>query len=78
MIDTARVAYGCEPNYEHFAAHQPPFTTAISNVVLELPDVLERDRLSLLAGEVKETKPLEWGGPDPSVRWRSGEVYETT
>jgi coenzyme A diphosphatase NUDT7 len=78
LINTARVAYGREPEYDHFAPHQPPFTTAISNIVIELPEVLERDRLSLLAGEVKEVRPLEWGGVDPNVRWRSGEVYETT
>lgn len=46
--------------------------------MLELPEALERDRLSLLAGDIKEMRPLEWGGADPSVRWRSGEVYETT
>jgi hypothetical protein len=39
---------------------------------------LEQDRLSALAGEVKEARPLEWGGVEPDVRWRSGEVYETT
>ena len=78
LINTARIAYGREPAYEHFAHHQPPFTTAITNIVLELPEVLERDRLSALAGETKEVRPLEWGGTDPSVRWRSGEVYETT
>jgi hypothetical protein len=77
LINTARIAYGRDPDFDHFAAHQPPFTTAIANVVLELPGVLEQDRLRDLAGEKKEVRPLEWGGADPNVRWRSGEVYET-
>lgn len=39
---------------------------------------MEQDRLALLAGEVKQSRPLEWGTADSDVRWRSGEVYEQT
>lgn len=77
LINTATIAYGRDPAFNHFATHQPPFTAAIASIVAGLPDALERDRLAELAGETKEVRPLEWGGVDPNVRWRSGEVYET-
>jgi coenzyme A diphosphatase NUDT7 len=77
LINTAKIAYNRGPAFDHYAAHQPPFTTAITSIVAELPGILEQDRLAELAGETKETRPLEWGGVDPNVRWRSGEVYET-
>ena len=78
LICTATIAYGRPPAFGQYASQQPPFSTTITNVVAELPDVLEKDRLSALAGEIKEARPLEWGAVDPSVRWRSGETYETT
>lgn len=78
LINTATIAYGGPPSFGRFAAHQPPFSTTITNVVLELPGVIEQDRLALLAGEVKQARPLEWGAADSDIRWRSGEVYEET
>jgi coenzyme A diphosphatase NUDT7 len=78
LINTAIIAYGRAPIYGQYADQQPPFSTAISSVVKELPGVLEEDRQALLRGKIREPKVLEWGGVNPGEqRWKSGETLET-
>lgn len=77
LIHASTIAYGTEPSYGRFASHQPEFSTAIANVVLELPGVIETttSRAESLAAESGEKRVLEWGGTEPGVRTVSGETY---
>jgi hypothetical protein len=75
LMDTAIIAYGSPPLFGRFASHQPPFSTVISNVVLELPGILELESSRPASSLNQEKRPLEWGGTEPGVRTLSGETW---
>ncbi len=58
------------PKITRYAPHQPDFATAIANVVLELPGVV--DSVEISSGE---KRVLEWGGPEPGMRIKSRETW---
>ncbi|OXC70528.1 hypothetical protein AYX13_01003 [Cryptococcus neoformans] len=74
LIHAASVAYGSPPAFGQFAPNQPPFSSAISNVVLELPCVTGQSTAASIPGELP--KVLEWGGTEPGIRIISREQYE--
>ncbi|WVO16634.1 hypothetical protein L204_104313 [Cryptococcus depauperatus] len=62
LIHAASVAYGSPPSFSHFAPNQPPFSSAISNVVLELPDVIDKSTSASMLEDSHQT--VEWGGTE--------------
>ncbi|OWZ66418.1 hypothetical protein AYX14_02900 [Cryptococcus neoformans] len=74
LIHAASVAYGSPPAFGQFAPNQPPFSSAISNVVLELPCVTGQSTAASIPGELP--KVLEWGSTEPGIRIISREQYE--
>ncbi|KAK4686520.1 hypothetical protein P7C73_g3608, partial [Tremellales sp. Uapishka_1] len=76
LIHAASVAYNSPPRFSRFASQQPPFSTAIANVVLELPGILESSKADSLVNASGEKKILEWGGTEKGQTWRSAETYE--
>ncbi|ADV24386.1 hypothetical protein I315_02992 [Cryptococcus gattii Ru294] len=74
LVHAASVAYGSPPAFGQFAPNQPPFSSAISNVVLELPGVIDQSITSSVPGE--PPRVLEWGGTEKGTRIISREQYE--
>jgi len=70
LIDTATIAFASPPKITRYAPHQPDSATAIANVVLELPGVV--DSVEISSGE---KRVLEWGGPEPGMRIKSRETW---
>ena len=70
LINAATIAFGTPPFFTRFAPQQPSFSTAIANVVLELPGLVDSVD-STANGE----KVLEWGSMEPGVRIKSGETW---
>jgi len=68
LINTATIAYGSLPSFIRFAPSQPDFATIITEIVLELPNLIDI---------VGEKKVLEWGATD-GVRIQSGETWHET
>ncbi|WVQ83170.1 hypothetical protein IAT38_005308 [Cryptococcus sp. DSM 104549] len=68
LIHTATVAYGEPPSFGRFAPNQPAFSSAISNVVLELPGVIDQSTIG--------SRVLEWGGTEAGIAIASHEQYE--
>ncbi|KAL7419386.1 hypothetical protein Q5752_006224 [Cryptotrichosporon argae] len=73
LIHAAAVAYAAAPAFGRFAPRQPEYSTAIANVVLELPGVVASSQAEGLASH---GRVLEWGGTEPGKTWRSNEVYD--
>ncbi|WVO23885.1 uncharacterized protein IAS62_005242 [Cryptococcus decagattii] len=74
LVHAASVAYGSPPAFGRFAPNQPPFSSVISNVVLELPSVIDQSITASVPGE--PPRVLEWGGTGKDTRIISGEQYE--
>ncbi|ODO07898.1 hypothetical protein I350_03479 [Cryptococcus amylolentus CBS 6273] len=72
LIHTATVAYGSSPSFARFAPDQPSFSSAISDVVLELPRVINSSSSTSPGGT---PRVLEWGGAEVGQRIISGETW---
>ncbi|TYJ56010.1 hypothetical protein B9479_003252 [Cryptococcus floricola] len=72
LIHTATVAYGSSPSFARFASDQPSFSSAISDVVLELPRVINSSSSTSPGGT---PRVLEWGGTEVGQRIISGETW---
>lgn len=74
LVHAASVAYGSPPAFGRFAPNQPPFSSVISNVVLELPGVIDQSITASIPGE--PPRVLEWGGTEKDTRIISRGQYE--
>jgi hypothetical protein len=76
LINTATIAYASPSKFERFAPTQLPFSTVISNIVRDLPGIIESEKAeSVEERKLRESRPLEWGGTEPGSRYRSGEIW---
>nr|XP_031858238.1 uncharacterized protein CI109_006381 [Kwoniella shandongensis]KAA5525310.1 hypothetical protein CI109_006381 [Kwoniella shandongensis] len=76
LIDTATIAYDSPPLFSRYAPTQPPFSAAIDEVILGLPDAMARSTSSSAAGGNGERRVLEWGGTEIGKTVMSTEQYE--
>ncbi|KAK8847504.1 hypothetical protein IAR55_005362 [Kwoniella newhampshirensis] len=74
LIDTATIAYDAPPHFSRYAPDQPPFSAAIAEVVLGLPEAMAR--ASTTSSVDGERRVLEWGGTEVGKSVLSTEQYE--